>query len=194
MFSQYWVANVPGSTITAAQSVVIQGLGDVTATAAEINAGVDGLTATSNEINNKVDGSTNYLATTTATASEVIMSTNSGRIHFLGNTQASATQAMLLPAEAAGLNYQFVYVGAAETTANFTIGTEAAANFFVGGVEFQDLDGDAVSSVYSDGNSNSLITLVTPGAGTVVNVHCNGTSWYVWGKVVSNTTPTIADT
>jgi hypothetical protein len=193
MFSQYWVANVPGSTITAAQSVVLQGLGDVTATAAEINAGVDGLTATSNELNNKADGNNSYVLTTTAAASEQLMATDTGRLMILGNTIAS-TQAILLPAEAAGLNYKFVYVGAAAEASNVTIGTEAAANFFVGGVVHEDVDGNTTATVYSDGNSNSLITLVTPAAGTEIEVLCNGTSWYLWGRVVSNTVPTITDT
>ena len=178
MFSQYWVAGVPGSTITAAQSVVLQGLGNVTATAAEINAAAD--------------GSAGYVVTSTATASETISSSNSGKIHLLGSI--ASTQAILLPTEAAGLNYQFIYVGAAEEASNVTIGTEAAANFFVGGLCHEDIDGDVINTVYSNGSSNSLITLVTPGAGTVVNVLCNGTSWYLWGKVVSATVCTIADT
>jgi len=193
MFSQYWVANVPGATITAAQAVILQGLGDVTATAAEINASVAGLTATADEINNKADGSASYVLTTTATASETIMSSNSGRIHFIGNTITS-TQAILLPTEAAGLNYKFVMLGTAAEGSNVTIGTEAAANFFKGGVCFEDVNGDVISTVYANGSSHSLITLVTPAIGTEVEMICNGTSWYVWGKVVSDTTPTIADT
>ena len=82
MAQTYWVANNPSATITAAQSVILQGLGDVTATAAEINAVVDGLTATSNEINNKADGSNLYTALTTVTAVETIFATNTGRTHF----------------------------------------------------------------------------------------------------------------
>jgi hypothetical protein len=181
MFSQYWVANVPGATITSTQATVLQGLSNVSASA--------------NEINNRLDGSNMYVSLTTAAASETIDATNTGRIHLMGNTIAS-TLALLLPAEADGLYYKFVYVGAAAEASNITIGTEAAANFFVGGLAHFDVGSanTAVATVYSDGNSNSLITLVTPAAGTVVEVLCNGTSWYLWGQSVSATIPTIADT
>ncbi len=191
----FWVANHPPATVTAAQVIVLQGLGDVTATAAEINAGVNGLTATSNELNNRADGSGMYTNLTTVTATEVIDATNTGRIHFIKNDIAS-TMALLLPAEVDGLSYKFVFVGAAAEASSVTIGTEAAANFFVGGLVHLDTTSaaTAVATVYSDGDSNSLITLVTPAAGTVVDIHCDGTSWYLWGTVVSNSAPTIADT
>ena len=196
MFSktdEFWVANCPGCSVTAAEALVIANLGSVTASAAEINTAADGIAATAIEVNNKFDGSASYVLATTVTAVEVIKATDTGRIFLIGNTIAS-TMALILPAEAAGLNYKFVYVGNAAEGSNVTITSQAAANYFIGGVIFEDEDGESITPVYADGNSNSLVTLVTPAAGTEIEILCNGTGWYIWGRVVSATICTIADT
>jgi len=186
MFSQYWIANVPGATITSTQATMLQ------STALQA---LSGLTVGPNVINNALSGSDQYVALTTATASETLDATNTHRIHLVNNTIAS-TLALLLPTEAAGLYYKIIYVGAAAEASSITIGTEAAANYFIGGLLHCDTNSanTAVAAIYSDGNSNSLITIATPAAGTVIELLCNGTAWYLWGQVVSAAAPTIADT
>jgi hypothetical protein len=189
MSGKYWVANNPSSSVTSAQAQIIAGLGDVTASAAEINAGVDGLTATAVEINNKCDGAKTYVSTG-STAAYDILAANTGNLHTL--TAIGANQTIDLPTEADGLNYKIVYFGGAEEGQNFIIDSEANGNFFIGGVVHQDLDGDVVGTVYSNGSTNSILTLITPGAGTEINLLCDGTNWYIWGNVVSATAPTMA--
>ena len=196
MFSQsdeFWVAKCPGCSVTAAEALVIANLGSVTASASEINTAADGIAATAIEVNNKCDGSGSYILATTVTATEVIKATDTGRIFLLNNTIAS-TLAFLLPAEADGLNYKFVYIGAAAEASNVTIGTEAAANYFKGGVIHEDVDGNTIAAVYASATGDSLVTIVTPAAGTEIELLCNGTFWYIWGRVCSATVPTIAAT
>ena len=200
---QYWLADIPGTTISSSEGERIAVLGrnlSTTTVAANVATIFNSLGATVDEINNKCDGSASVvvpLASTALGTGYTLASSNSGKIHLIAATTA-ANCALLLPTEADGLNYKIVYVGAAAEGQNYTIGTEAAANYFIGGLTHL-YDGSSASSitvgaVFSDGNSNSLITLVTPSAGTEVNLHCNGTGWYVWGQVVSATIPTIADT
>jgi len=181
MFAQYWVANVPGATITSTQATILQGLGNVSASA--------------NVINNALSGSDQFVALTTAAASETLDATNTHRIHLVNNTIAS-TLALTLPTEAAGLYYKIVFIGAAAEASNITIGSGAAANYFVGNVLHADTNSanTAVAAIYSDGNSNSLLTITTPGAGTVIELLCNGTVWYVWGTVTSVSAPAFSDT
>ena len=207
--AQYWLADIPGTTISSSEgeriavlgrdlsstttAASVAALGDAVATttvAATLGA-LGAVTASAAEISNKCDGSASYYAASTGTAA--ITAANSGKTIFVGSI--ASTMAFLLPTEAAGLNYKIVYAGAAEEASNITIGTEAAANYFVGGLTHEDLDGETVATVYAASTgTDSLITVVTPGAGTEINLLCTGTLWYVWGKVISATVPTIAST
>jgi hypothetical protein len=126
---------------------------------------------------------------------ETILAANSGKVHLLASITANDT--LTLPTPAAGLKYQFVYVGGAAEAQNFQITTTSNTYYFIGGVMFQDLNAgagsDELSELYSDGNSNSKFTIITPAAGTVINLFSNGTNWYIYGHVLSNTVPTFAD-
>jgi len=195
MFSQndeFWVANVPAATVTSAQAIVLQGLGGVTATAAEINAGVDGLTATAVEITNKFDGSSSYkvLASTAIAAAYSILAADSGKKIFMPDCTANCT--LTLPAPVAGLNYKVIYMGGAEDAEDWVIKTTATGNAFIGGLEHQDLDGNTIETVYSNGSGHYILTLDKPGAGTIVELLCNGTKWYMWGRSVSATVPAFS--
>lgn len=187
--AQYWLADIPGTTISSSEgerlAVLARNLGSTieSVTLAAVGQGSPGVVVP--------------LASTALGSGYTLTTANSGKTHLIAATTA-ANCALLLPAEADGLNYKIVYVGSAAEAQNYTIGTEAAANYFIGGLAHL-YDGSSATSitigaVFSDGNSNSLITLVTPSVGTEVNLHCDGTHWYVWGQVVSATIPTIADT
>ena len=65
---------------------------------------------------------------------------------------------MTLPAPVAGINFKFIYGGAAEETENLIFDTGSTSNFIQGGIVHIDSDADSVS-VYSDGNSNRKLTL-----------------------------------
>ena len=186
-----YIANHPSASVTSANAIVIQALGDVTATAAEINAAADANTATAAEINNVCDGSASYVKVTDATAYDVLAA-NSGKIHLMPDFTASCT--LDLPAEADGLNFRFVYVGGAEDGHNWVIDAEAAANFYIGGLEHQDLDGDTIATVYPTASTHDILTVTTPGAGTDFSIMCDGTNWYLWGRVCSATVPAFSAT
>ena len=62
-----------------------------------------------------------------------------------------------LPAPIAGSVFRFVYAGGAADATDAIIITPGNTNFYIGGVTFLDTDGNEVSSVFSDGNSNSSI-------------------------------------
>ena len=130
------------------------------------------------------------LVVTDATTYTVLVG-NSGRIHVFPDLTASCTAT--LPAPAAGLNYTFWYGGAAADAHDWVITTASDTNYFVGGVVFLDQDGDAISGVYADGNSNSKLTVVKPEVGTEVRVRSDGTLWYLNGRVHSVTVPALAD-
>jgi hypothetical protein len=128
-------------------------------------------------------------------ATYTVKAYNSGILHVLPNLTADIT--INLPAAASGLVYEFWYAGAAADAQDWLINTGANANFFKGGVVHIDSDAnsaaDEVVPVYSDGNSNSKLTVLVPDAGTWVKLHCDGTNWYVNGSVVAATAPSFAD-
>ena len=123
-----------------------------------------------------------------------LLAANSGKLHIIPDLTGDLT---ITVAEAAGLFYEFWYTGAAADAQDWLIDTGSDTNFFSGGLVHLDTDagsaGDEVVTVFSDGNSNSKITILTPEAGTVVRMYCNGTSWAVNGTVVSASAPSFAD-
>lgn len=112
---------------------------------------------------------------------------NSGIIHIVPNLTADCT--ITLPTPKAGLVYEFMYGGVAADAQDWIIDTTSNTYFFKGGVLHIDADAGAAADeavpVYSDGNSNSKLTVLTPDAGTWVKLICDGTNWYVNGQVVS---------
>jgi hypothetical protein len=129
----------------------------------------------------------------TDTNAYTVLAANSGKIHFMPDLTADST--FTLPDAAAGLQYEFVYMGGAGDAHDWLIDTGADANYFVGGL--CQLDADTASSViqqiYSDGDSNSKLTVYTPEAGTSVRIWCqDGTTWYVSGIVASDTDTGVA--
>jgi len=113
---------------------------------------------------------------------------NSGHTHIIPDRFADSVFTM--PAEAAGLHYKLVYCGGAEDVQDWEIDTGADANYFVGGIVQHDVDdgGDDSATVYSDGGSNSQIAVLTPAAGTVIEMWCvDGTTWFVSGTLISTT-------
>ena len=98
-----------------------------------------------------------------------------------------------LPAPIAGSTFRFVYAGGAADATDALIITPGNTNFYIGGVTFLDTDGNEVSSVFSDGNSNSSIQLNVPAGFDVTIVGLNTTNYQIFGNVTSTTAPVIAD-
>ena len=128
----------------------------------------------------------------TDAATYSLKETNSGVLHVFPNLTADIT--VTLPSPKKGLSYRFMFGGAAADAQDWIFVTGSASNYFVGGVAWLTDGTPDIEVVYSDGNSNDTFTVLTPEAGTWIEMICDGTVWYLNGQVVSTSgTPTIAD-
>ena len=117
--------------------------------------------------------------------------THSGRILLVPD--GSQDNTYTLPAPIAGSVFRFVYAGGAADATDAIIVTPGNSNFYIGGVTFLDTDGNEVSSVFSDGNSNSSIHINVPAGFDVSIVGLDTTNYQILGNVTSTTAPVIAD-
>jgi hypothetical protein len=128
-------------------------------------------------------------------ATYTVLAANTGKTHVIPNLTADCT--IDLPTAAAGLEYRFITNAVATDGQNWIFDTMSATNYYTGGLQFLDSDepgsGSTLVPVYPDGNSNDIMTIITPQAGTYVHVVCDGTNWIVNGVVFSATAPTFAD-
>ena len=116
--------------------------------------------------------------------------THSGRVLLVPDGGQDNTYT--LPAPVAGSVFRFVYAGGAADATDAIIVTPGNTNFYIGGVTFLDSDNE-VSSVFSDGNSNSSIQLNVPAGFDVTIIGLNTTNYQVFGTVTSATAPAFAD-
>lgn len=117
--------------------------------------------------------------------------THSGRILLVPDGGQDNTYT--LPAPIAGSVFRFVYAGGAADATDALIVTPGNTNFYIGGVTFLDTDGNEVSSVFSDGDSNSSIQLNVPAGFDVTIIGLNTTNYQIFGNVTSTTAPAFAD-
>ncbi len=127
----------------------------------------------------------------TDAATYTVKEYNSGVLHVFPNLTADIT--VTLPSPKKGLSYRFMYGGAAADAQDWLFVTGSASNYFVGGVAWLTHGTPDIEPVYSDGNSNDNLSVITPVVGTWIEMICDGTVWYLNGQVVSATTPTLAD-
>ena len=116
--------------------------------------------------------------------------THSGRVLLVPDGTQDNTYT--LPAPVAGSVFRFVYAGGAADATDAIIVTPGNTNFYIGGVTFLDT-GDAISAVFSDGNSNSKIQINVPAGFDVTIVGLDTTNYQIFGTVTSATAPTFAD-
>jgi hypothetical protein len=117
-----------------------------------------------------------------------VLAADSGKLHIILEQTADIT--LNLPVIAAGLSYKFVMGGVATEAQNWII-VATTPSFYNGGVVWTDLN-DAESNVavvYGNGSSHLTLTVVTPAAGTEIEIYSNGTEWFVHGGVISDSTP-----
>ena len=117
--------------------------------------------------------------------------THSGRILLVPDGTQDNTYT--LPAPIAGSVFRFVYAGGAADATDAIILTPGNSNFYIGGITFHDQDGNEISSVFSDGNSNSSIQINVPQAFDITIVGKDTTNYQIFGDVTSTTAPAFAD-
>ena len=117
--------------------------------------------------------------------------THSGRVLLVPDGGQDNTYT--LPAPSAGSVFRFVYAGGAADATDALVITPGNTNFYIGGVTFLDTDGDAISSVFSNGSSNSSIQFNVPAGFDVTIVGLNTTNYQIFGNVTSTTAPAFAD-
>jgi|TARA_R100001224_G_scaffold107164_1_gene82320 hypothetical protein len=117
--------------------------------------------------------------------------THSGRILLVPDGGQDNTYT--LPAPIAGSVFRFVYAGGAADATDAIIVTPGNTNFYVGGLTFHDQDGNAISSVFADGNSESSIQINVPQAFDITIVGKDTTNYQIFGSVTSTTAPAFAD-
>ena len=116
--------------------------------------------------------------------------THSGRSLVVPAIAANRT--ITLPAPVAGQTYKLIYGGAAEEAENLIIVTPGNTNFFIGGIVHLDSNADNLS-VYSDGNSNSSLTLTDFGLFEINILAKDSTNYYIWGYQEGADVPAFAD-
>ncbi len=116
--------------------------------------------------------------------------THSGRLLVVPAITANRT--ITLPSPVAGAHFKFIYGGAAEEAENLIFDTGADANYFIGGIVHIQSDADS-SSVYSDGNSNSKLTLTDFGCSEINILAKDSTNWLLWGWSEGADAPAFAD-
>mgnify|MGYP003109939110 CR=1 FL=1 len=117
--------------------------------------------------------------------------THSGRVLLVPD--GSQDNTYTLPAPIAGSVFRFVYAGGAADATDALVVTPGNTNFYIGGVTFLDTDGNAISSVFSNGSSNSSIQFNVPAGFDVTIVGLNTTNYQIFGNVTSTTAPAFAD-
>ena len=125
-------------------------------------------------------------ASITATAA-----TNAGRTNVFPDVSQATT--VTLPTPSAGLSFRFIYGGAAADAESHIIKTTGNTLFFKGALTHLDTDGNTNASVFSDGNSNSILTLTDPQAYVLDIVGHSATIYYISGFVADNTAPAFSD-
>tara|TARA_R110001583_G_scaffold23016_2_gene85682 strand:+ start:904 stop:1410 length:507 start_codon:yes stop_codon:yes gene_type:complete len=118
---------------------------------------------------------------------------NAMRINILPDLSANRTFSIPTPS-AAGIMYRFIYGGAAEDTDNHIIDTVTTDNsvYFKGCITLVDTDGNS-SVDYSNGSSNSKVTLTDTGDIDITFISFSTTIWYVSGFSTSADTAAFAD-
>ena len=117
--------------------------------------------------------------------------THSGRILLVPDGGQDNTYT--LPSPIAGSIFRFVYAGGAADATDALVITPGNTNFYIGGVTFLDTDGNEVSSVFSNGSSNSSIQFNVPAGFDVTIMGLNTTNYQILGNVTSTTAPAFAD-
>ena len=127
-------------------------------------------------------------ASTTLTAA-----TNGGRTNMVVDCSQNSTY--VLPTPSAGLTFKFIYIGAATDASSHIFKTAGNSIFFKGALQHNDNNqtGQTTNTVFSDGNSNSIITVAIPEAYEINLVGVSATVYAISGFTAGDTPVTFAD-
>ena len=117
--------------------------------------------------------------------------THGGRTNVMPDTSQNTT--LTLPTPSAGLSFRFIYGGAAADATDHIIKTSGNTLYFKGALFHADTDGNTNETVFSDVNSNSILTILTPQAYEINIVGHSSTVYYISGWVADVSAPTFAD-
>ena len=100
-----------------------------------------------------------------------------------------------LPTPKAGMQFNFVFQHTAADGHDIIIDTQLADNdhFFKGGLTFLTTGAATVTTVRSNGSSNSSMGIRVPGHFVITIVGINATQYHVTGFVASGTAPDFGD-
>ena len=116
--------------------------------------------------------------------------THSGRTLVVPAIGSNRT--ITLPAPVAGQTYKLIYGGAAEEAENLIIVTPGNTNFFIGCIVHLDSNADN-TSIYSNGSSNSKLTLTDYGCFEINIIAKDSTNYFIHGYAESADAPAFAD-
>ena len=139
----------------------------------------------------------NALAATVALAdassTTLTAATNGGRTNVI--VDVAQTSTYVLPTPSAGLSFRFIYGGAATDASTHIIKTSGNTLFFKGSLVHHDTNNTSQSSdvVFADGDSNSILTILTPQAYEINIVGHSSTVYYISGWVADVTAPAFSD-
>ena len=115
---------------------------------------------------------------------------NAGRVNVVPAITGNRT--ITLPSPTAGVWFRFIYGGVAEEAENLIFDTGSDTNYFIGGIIHIQSDADS-GSYYSDGNSNSKLTLTDFGLFEINILAKDSTNWIIWGHQEGADVPAFSD-
>ena len=125
----------------------------------------------------------------TDAATYTVEAVNSGKLHILPDLTADCT--LSLPTAAEGLSFRFIGNNVAADAQDWIFDTGSDTNFYLGGLVELDTTAATVKLEAPDGNSNSIMSVLTPAGGTVIDMYCDGTNWVLSGTVHSETADAV---
>ncbi len=126
-----------------------------------------------------------------ASSTTLTAATNGGRTNMV--VDVSQNSSYVLPTPHAGLTFKFIYIGAAADASDHFIKTAGNSIFFKGALLHCDSDNNTNAVVFSDGDSNSIISILTPNCYEVNLVGVSATVYAVSGFVSDVSAPTFTD-
>ena len=128
-----------------------------------------------------------------ASSTTLTAAANAGRVNMVVDCSQNSTY--VLPTPSAGLTFKFIYIGAATDASSHIFKTAGNSIFFKGALQHNDNNqtGQTTNTVFSDGNSNSIITVALPEAYEITLVGVSATVYAVSGFTAGDTPVTFAD-
>jgi len=128
-----------------------------------------------------------------ASSTTLTAAANAGRVNMVVDCSQNSTY--VLPTPSAGLTFKFIYIGAATDASSHIFKTAGNTIFFKGALQHNDNNqtGQTTDTVFSDGNSNSVITVAIPETYEINMVGVSATVYALSGFTAGDTPVTIAD-